>query len=336
MNWLNVEGLVPDDIIWCDVPLVAEYYRNSEETETSYDAFPFYFTTVEKNKVHTLEIIVNGNAINILIDGDRMLTTPYNITYFTNNYLRIAIADGVLSGVDNISFTIEDKDYSIVPAIKVPYFEGVNQGFNPTKLDTPQSIVGGTFELMRQNGFSYCTMEDVLKILEGSMKSNNDKLFHISHDDSAIEVILNESIRETYLREKIYPSLAFFTPTFSNITEQEKKLLLAMNAVGFEYHLHAGSRSITTNISYLSYSDLVSEVNDCINAFVTFFGSYPIVWNNHIGPINYNTCAYLRSKGFALIMAGNGEGRLTANNRYCFHHTIVYDKLPTNGWINEY
>jgi hypothetical protein len=324
VNWLSLDKFTPSDLIPCDVALVAEYWRDNQGTTTAYDAFPFYFTACEKDKEYTIDVIFDtstNRAIQVLLNGHWVGYSGSSEMLNNECIFEINNGDG---GIITKEITLDSTAQSDYPNLRVFYYEGIKEGLDYQGLLASQKRVAGTAKHFRDFNYSFIKMEDILKYLDGETIPTSKKLYHISHDDSASMVVFNQSIRDTYLMNKIYPTIAWFMDN-TVYTDSQKELLRAVEGIGFTHAIHSGVLSKTTSISYLSYTDMVNDIEGAINDYVSLFGVYPIVWNNHTGIINYNTSKYLRHKGFSLIQATNGFGGLTSINRYCFPHYLFTD-----------
>ena len=331
VKWLSLDNITPEDLIPCDVALVAEYQRDNKGLTTAYDAFPFYFTTKEKNKEYIIDVIFDkdntSRPVQVLLNG-HWVGCGFS-TDFYNNDCQFSINNNS-GGVIIKTITLDPEANPSFPNLREFYYEGISEGLAAEGLYTSEKMVAGAAKFFKEHEFSYITMDEILRYLDGSYKPASNKLYHITIDDGPSMVVLNQSIRETFLRNKIYPSMVWFMGR-TDFTDEQKVLLRAFEKYGFKYGIHAGVKSATTSISFLSYNDMVNDVEDAINKFVNVFHSYPIFWNNHDGVINYNTSKYLRHRGFALIQATNGFGGLTTINRYCLPHFYLTDKIGYEG-----
>lgn len=313
--FITLDNLVPNDIIECDVALVAEYYRDNEKTVTEYDAFPYYFTTKESGKEYDIEVLYDYDCpqrLQILVNGYCFMYGT--VSDISNRDITFVIPSEANSGI--ITKEIETKDISLssYPMIRIFYAEGITDGTTASGIDTSRKCITGLATHMKDNNKPFITMSDIEKVLDGNYKPRSNYLWHFAHDDSAVEVINNEVIRQAYISNGIYPSLAMeMDKTYSDST---KAMLKASTALGFNYHVHAGTVKPTIGIGYLSYEELETTVRETVAKFVSEFGILPNIWDFHLITENYNVVRYLKNHGFRIIFGGNGTGGINSINRY--------------------
>lgn len=321
---LTLDGLAPDDIIECDIPLVGEYKVWDEEKHdefkdrTRYDAFPYYFTTKQEGKVYDVEVLFNKNAshpIQILVNGCSVAKISKTSTMMLDAFSKtwsFTIKDQTSANIVTESIEFNDtSDLSKYPDIKVLYVEKIDDGLDNLQSGYSVSInkVIGWAAHMNSMGRKYICMKDIERVFDGSMKVSSNYLWTFQLDDSSIGCVTNPNVRWALLRSGIRPAISMMLNI--PVSEEDLKILRASENAGFEYHIHTGyddTVNVTTlPIAYYTYEDLDRIVTNALNRFIDIHGSIPTVWGKHSGYYHYGVSRYLKNKGIRINFAGNGS-----------------------------
>ena len=349
IEWYNLGNHTLDDIIECTVHLVAPYKTSSGSSADRYDAFPYYFTSKEKNNVYDIEIvlrknakaksqlIVNGYGVNFnYVDGD-------DLKNIFNNEVSIVFGDAskTTGNVEFKEIRILDNPQCLYPNLRVYYSEGVVNGLTNggNVLRTSEKLIDEFVSRMRENGAGYANFNEVLGYLAGSNSiSENKAIFHFAHDDSSWNSITDRRILETYLRNDIKPSFALMM--HQNPTDEQIKMYNALKHLQYFWYIHSvyssESKYYAKSMGYFTYSEMAELVTATVSRFIEVYNDYPIAWDFHEEGEGYNQCRYLKNHGFEVIFGETGNGLLSSVNRFHCKRATVRDVSYDFNNIKKY
>ena len=336
---LTLDGVVPDDIIECDIPLVGQYYtwdteKQTQLTVTRYDAFPYYFTTKQEGKVYDVEVLFNKNAsypIQILVNGccvAKFYKTSAIMSDAFSGTWSFTVKDQTSAGIITECVEFDDKsDLSKYPDIKVLYVEKIDEGLDNVYYNYSVSLnkVIGWAAHMNRIGRKYICMKDIEKVFDGSMKVSSNYLWTFQLDDGSIECVTNPKVRGALLRSGIRPAISMMLN--KDVTEEDLKIIRASENAGFEYHIHTGYYDAALPIAYYTYEQLNRNVEDALNRFIDIHGSVPTVWGKHSGLYHYGVSRYLKNKGIRINFAGNStQASLNEITRFSCERNLIQEQ----------
>ena len=327
VKMLNIDNLMCTDIIPCRVHLVTQYYKNAEKTVMAWDAFPYYFTTKEKGRIYTIELLLDKNCSEksqLLIDGYGVRFGNVNTDIFFDAESVLTINSSEDIGISIMSVEVVNKAQSIFPLAKVLYAEGVYEGLNQDSVqNVSEEILSGAFQMFADNNYKHVGFDNISNLAKGFYGQSN-KIIHMSHDDHAINVLTNKNIRELYLRYGAKPSFGMILS--QSLSDDDKKHVRAAKSSGFDFVIHQPRTNPYSGIGYFSYDELKGSVQEAIDVFVDEYGFYPTCWDYHTETENYNTSRFLKNCGFTLIFGATGRGGVNAINKYRCMRMTVRDK----------
>lgn len=331
---MNLENLTPDDLIECDIPLVGQYYDDTSETGTHYDAYPFYFTTKQQSgKTYDVEVLFNKDAnytIQILVNGYcvaklyKNSATSLNMFASPNTFIIKNQSDAEIV-TESIEYN-GTSDVSKYPNIKVLYVERIDEGLDSLVpgYSVSQNKVVGWASYLKNQGRKYVGMKDIERILDGSMRAHDNFLWNFQLDDSSIGCVTNANVRNSLLRNNIRPSIAMMLS--ESLSDKDLQIVKASERAGFEYHIHSCYTDGGTSMAYYTYSQLDANITEAIEKFIEIFGSIPTVIGKHSGKGHYGLCRYLKNKGFRIIFSDNEEdASLNEITRYACKRNVIQE-----------
>ena len=335
LNWYNLDGYTPSDIIPCTVQMVAPYKNSKNGAEERYDAFPFYFTSIEKDIVHDVEIVIRKDAevqAQFIVDGYGYRWCSNSIaSKILNNDCTIMFGED--ASVSTLAPTITSIEMGELinykyPNLRVFYAENLYKGVSIPSETTPyymsERVLEDFLNKMKLNGFSSA---DLNTVIDSCRKPVNGKVFHFAHDDNSLTSFTDDGSLGIYLRNDVKPSFGCMMHDMSVFTDDVIKRMEALKNVGFNWYPHTLRSDVSSewskSMGYISYEDMDRLVSETINIFYSTFGIYPTTWDFHQEGEGYNQIRYLKNHGFRLIFGETGKGLLTKLNRYhCKRGTI--------------
>jgi hypothetical protein len=343
VTWWNLDGYTLDDIIQCEVQLVAKYQTVKNGAYNTWRAFPFYFTTKDRNE-HIVEVVFDKDATvkaQFILDGFGVEFPPLDDTVLNSIFNSdVEVMFGAqyadTGTVDFVDYSVSDEINFAFPLFRVYYAEQVKKGLDGSSYYLSEDKLTKLNKVLRQHNFGDLPMELVLDYLRGKILDNK-RYFHFTHDDTAHNntSFMDARVRETYMRSDITPSFGMLlNDTFS---DEEKSVLKALRQCGWMYHIHNLVSSTpgedNTSLGLFSYEKMVKLVNDTCAKFVEVFGEFPLVWDFHEVSEGYNQVRYLINRGFQLIFGDSGSGLLSPVNRYHCRRRPVSDLTDFNTAI---
>lgn len=333
LEWFNVDEITPDDLIMCDVNLVAQYPRYNEgdidrnPTGSAWDGFPFYFTTKEKGKIYDIEIVYDSTDEylkgQLIVDGYGVKI--YNLDSFVgslfNKTCDIIIGDkSENSDIEILSFEINDELNYKYPNLRIYYSENTVDGMNTgSTYSTSREKVAELATILERDGFGTIELRDIEKYLDGSLKLKGG-IAHFSHDDGTPAYFNDEDVLNCFINRKLFPSYGMRMESDIAYSDAAKSKIRALFNAGFDFMIHSfdapADSPVAGSLGCQSYVDMVSIVNNAKQMFMDRIGVYPTVWDFHQTLETYNQIRYLMNHGFTMIFGGSLNGLVTNITRY--------------------
>ena len=339
---LNID-LAISDIIECDVALVTQY--DDGNSGTFYDAFPFYFTTKEKNRIYDIEYIVDETYENNNYHGTMAVIDGYAIGYNTGQasaklinepiVITIGNPDVQNNGVEILEFSFTDRAESVRPTIKAIDIEGLTNTIEKDDIKIPLHWFTGVINKLKSQGVKFVTMREVKEYENGTRQFPADNNYCIvKYDDSGlINIIETPDLLDAQLRNHIAPSCALLLG--EPFSEDRKALMSAVQrGYDFDWHIHhVPSAELKTKwVIYFDYNTWVTQYQASIDKFFDILGYYPDIWTFHACSGNYNLCRFLKNHGFHSCYGPTGDSNISPITRFnaVAHYVITqadYDAI---------
>ena len=334
---LNIDSEI-SDIIECDVALVTQY--DDGNSGTFYDAFPFYFTTKEKNRIYDIEYIVDETYENNNYHGTMAVIDGYAIGYNTgqapakliNMPIVITIGDPDVqnNGVEILEFSFTDRAESVRPTIKAIDIEGLTNTIAKEGIKIPLHWFTGIINKLKSQGVEFVTMHEVKEYENGTRQFPANKNYCVvKYDDSGlINIIETSALLDAQLRNHIAPSCALMLRgTFS--ADRKALMSAVQRGYDFEWHIHHVPSDNLANkwVVYFDYNTWVTQYQASMDKFFDIFGYYPDIWTFHACQGNYNICRFLKNHGFHACYGPFGDSNISPITRFnaVAHYVITQE-----------
>ena len=311
VEMLDISGVLTSDFIECDVALVSQYdiekQQNPGTFVTEWDAFPFYFTTKEKEGIYNLEIGIdysdtNGKKIQAVVNGYPLYSSDDYADDFVNVPLTVTYGNGVTVLKHNINVNGE----FLCPIRRMFYVEGMTEGVvngSGGAAWTCRAEIEEAFDIILKNNGHNIGYEDMMNEVDGDYKTSGPQ-FVFTSDDNGLSLYTSQEIRNMFVKKGIHPATFFILDNTSKF-ESYLPIIKACLNTGYFCSVHSPSGySANINVGRLKYIELVDAVQQTFTKFVELFDRQPVVWDFHRDGESYNTVRYIINHGYKFVMGG--------------------------------